>query len=491
MLLATVGCAAALALAACGDDDGDQRDDDERDRELDVIALVAAAFEEEPRRLPDGIELDEVTSEDGWTSQNVAVLSFWFTGTGGATAHASAAVFRDEKQAREELADAVEMLEAVESEDARGRYCFWDFPLYLDVDDASTCMGRSGVVYLEVEKGPAGEDDPEAALELLQSLENYFDDLAEDATSRVRLLKPRPLAAILASVPPPAPPDGKPVGLAEGTEVTTEVQAFGLVRQVNWPSGQDDRMAAFIAVFDSETGAESYKQNYFGSGNVATKDESTCATADSRSYRVCVRLVGETAILLQRQPERTTLPALDQSLLAWMATVADHVQSIRNGRLPAAPEDVAPEDVAPEVDVTSTLPPFTATLPPATATPTVGPAVTRVNAGTWTFDVVVTANTCPGDRLQPGATFRTQYEFTDSNGDAFIASGERFSIYQYEPFAQELGTLTATLPATTFGHPSALDALTGLATVKLTFISVNEAYIDYVEQYVNCRLTAE
>ena len=473
----------ALALAACGGGDGDDDDsDDERDRELDLIALVAAAFEDEPRRLPEGIELDELTSEDGWTSQNVAVLSFWFTGTGGATHHASAAIYRSEKEARDELTESVELLEAIESEDARGRYCFWDSPLYLDVDDASTCMGRSGVVYLEVESGPAGEDEPEAALELLRSLEKYFEDLAEDATSRVRSLKPKPLAAILASVPPPPPEDGKTVGFAETTEVDTQVQAFGMVRQVNWPAEQADRMAAFITVFDSETGAESYKLDYFGEGIVATQGESTCATADSRAYRVCVQLVGETAILVQRQPERTTLPALDQPLLAWLETVAAHVESIRTGRLPEAP-DVTP---TPVVKDTPTAPPQL-----ATPTPTAGPAVTSVNAGTWTFDVIVETNTCPGDRLPPGTTFRTQYEFTDTNGDGFIASGEKFDIYQYEPFAQEVGVIAAPLPAASFVHPSALGELTGFATVELTFIAADEAYINYVEEYASCRMTAQ
>lgn len=474
----------SLLLSGCSGGGDDTPPD--APAKTDLIALVTAAFEETPR-LPSGIELIEVTSEPGWSSQNVAVLDFLFKEK-GLQHHAVASIYRSERDAREELDAAREMYQGEEAKSARGSYCYWDEgAFYLDVKAASSCYGLAGVVYLEVESGPAKQGDTAPSLELLKALQRHFNRLAEHATERVRTVPPKPLAALLSSVPPPAAgvkAKLQPPTISEGSDTARN---FGLVRQVGWPSDAQDHISAYIAVFNANTGAEEYKKDFFGTGNTAVDGDASCASVQQRVYRVCLQVVEETVIQAQRVPEQTTSPSLDKPLVTWLAVLAGHVENLRAGRLPAAPErEPAAARTAPATATRAGRIPTTAPTP--TRTPS--PPITRINAGTWTFDLVITANNCSGGLLPVGSTMRAVYELTDSNGDGFIDQGEGFSIYQSAPFEQHVGDYVMNFPGGSIQHPAVLGNRTGYAVVVFTFTKINEALIDYQEVYPGCTVSA-
>ncbi len=479
-----LGACVALAVlgAACdGDDDGDDEQDEEA--ELDLIALVSAAFEETPRRLPDGLTLSRVYYAGKYSNDSGPSVDFDFTAADGTEGHAVAVVFRTVAEARAMLDGEVEYFEVPESS-SRGRYCYWDeFSTYVnfDFEGISFCMGRSGNVYLEVEFGEVPEDEPEAALELLQEMGRHFDSLAEDATARVRRLKPEPLASSLAAFAPPGPGD-REFATDPQAAFTDPEDTSGLIERVQWLGDSSRDASVFFYTFETVAQATAYRETNLVS--VTGPGATACAIPSETNFRFCGHQSEEVVILVQRQAE-VSAPAVDSYLQAWAEELVKHVADVRSGKLPRAPRATA----TPSGTRTPTVPPP----PPATSTPTATPLpqVDRFNAGTWTLPIIVSSNTCPGGQPAVGTEVTLQYEFTDSDGDGYIYPGELFSIEQILPGYSDLGATFAVLPTTRFAAATTAGTLTGGAILELTFIAENETLVSYVESYGTCSIRGE
>jgi hypothetical protein len=161
-----------------------------------------------------------------------------------------------------------------------------------------------------------------------------------------------------------------------------------------------------------------------------------------------------------------------------MKELVDHVGELKGGKLPRA------------VSKDAARPP---TASPSTPTPTATPLphVDRFNAGTWTLDLKVTSNNCPGETPAVGSTITVVYEFTDSTGDGYIYPGELFAIDQLSPVVSDLGAVYATLPTTRFAAEATAVNQTGAAQVELTFTAEDETLVSYIEAYGNCTIRAE
>ncbi|MGE0598945.1 MAG: hypothetical protein AB7J35_03855 [Dehalococcoidia bacterium] len=468
-----------FAFAGCfGDDDDEPSDSDETD--ADLMAVVVAAFDQVPRNLPPGVTFAGVDFEYGWTSDAVASLEYWFNGTGGRKHHVSAVIMRTAAQAKDEADYTIDYLEAEEAGRNSGRFCGLEpAPIYLDVDFASTCVRQLESIYLDVETGPVGEEDAEDSVEVLAAMEDYFKDILKDATDRPRKVDPRVLAAVLASVPANGP-DGNSMDFPDDS---IEDAPKGLIRSVSWSAGES--VDAYFYVFDTGENALAYIRSDLGDDS-AKAGEKVCVKYSSTS-RDCGLVAGETVIIAERRNVSESAPAKDEELSDWLDVLERHVERIRGGRVPPAPK-ATPTPYGTSTPARNATRVATPTPPKATAT--TGPEVSRFNAGTWTFDLLVTSNSC-GATPAVGAPVQIQYEFTDSDGDGYIYPGELFSIRQTIPGDADAGAIVAELPSLSYVVPVTSGSRSGFGEVDLTFVAVNEATILYSELYDDCLLTAE
>ncbi|MGE3074152.1 MAG: hypothetical protein AB7N24_12940 [Dehalococcoidia bacterium] len=466
-------------LVGCFDDDDDGPSDD-AGKDIDLMAVVVEAFDRVPKDLPPGVTFAGVDFEYSWTTDAVATLEYWFNGTGGRQHHVSAVIMRTVAQAKDETEYTVDYLGAEEAGKNSGRYCGLEFaPIYLDVDLASTCVLQVESIYLDVETGPVGEDDAEDGVEILAVMEDYFKDILKDATDRPRKVDPRVLAAVLASVPANGP-DGNAMDFPDDS---VEDAPKGLVRSVSWSA--DETVDAYFYVFDTSDNALDYLRSDLGDDKAKAGDK-VCVRYSSTT-RDCGLLVGETVVIAERRSVSESAPAKDSELADWLDVLERHVERIRGGRVPPAPK-ATPTPFGAKTP--TRVPTRAATDSPPKSVVTKGPAITRFNAGTWTFDLLITSNSC-GANPAVGSSVQIQYEFTDSNGDGYIYAGERFSIRQTIPGVADAGAIDAELPSLSYVVPVTSGTRSGFAEVDLTFTSVNEAEIYYSEAYDDCELTGK
>ncbi|MBK9613022.1 hypothetical protein [Candidatus Amarobacter glycogenicus] len=478
---------AAGSMAACsgGDDDGP-----EATPETDAIALVVAATEENPRALPSGVTYDRLRFASvpeygaGASEDLVAVLEMEFHGRSSQYL-AEVTVLRTESAARAELKRRISLDDVDETKSAPGHFCYWmRGPLILpsDLDGASICYGRSGSVVVAVEAAPAAERDLDQGLALLRSVERHFQILATGATDRVRTLPPEVFAGLLAAVPAPGLDPGSSLTWSEfGSRDEFSDGQRWLIRR---PADADESAVAFLNIFDSDQSAQAFHWSY-SSAQGDGPGVVTCAIPTSNSAgRYCIERLAETVVVTYSVGAAPSAPAVAEDLRVWARAIGEYVSKLQSGRLPTAAR--APSTPG----VTQTRAPRT---PTVTVTPTATPLpfIPRVNAGTWTFHVIVKKNTCPGGSPAVGSTIRLQFEFTDSNGDQYISDGEAFGIDQTLPQRQRLGTITATLPTAEFAAQVTNGNLLGYAGVYLGFVAANEALISYREYYDDCLIEAE
>ena len=472
----------ALGAAACGG--GDDDDEEEEEPELDVAALVVAAFEEEPR-LPDEFELTDIQFNSSFDSDSVATVDFLIKGSGIGEAYAIAVIYRDDRTARTVLQEEVEGWDATESEKARGRYCFWDeFSYFTNADfkGISYCLGRAGNVYLELELGEVIEEDPEAGIELLVALERHFDDLIEDATRRPRNVPPLPKAAMLASVPVPGPEGTTNASFREFSK-TDEIATDGLVGKVSWAGDAATTEFAFLFVFESPEDADDYRSGSFPA--TAKRDQTSCVKpAGDPTHRVCSHQVDEVVIITQRQPA-AVVPDVDTRLQKWVEALAKHVADVSEGKLPGPPKGATPGTGPAGVTRTPTAPPAT---PTATRTPL--PPLSFINAGTWTLDLDVEKNTCASGLPAAGSVIQVKYEFEDSDGDGYIENGEPFYVQEILPVSRDIGIFTAALPHATWIAEARNGSLVGRYTIELGFDAADSVFVEYTETYAGCEIHA-
>ena len=268
---------ALLVAGACGGGGGDD-DDDEEKTEVDLIALVSAAFDEAPRRLPEGLAFEDSYFSGNWGDGDVATIDYNFTGTGKTEAHAVVVVFRTDAGARAAVTDENDYIEGTESKQARGVYCAWDeFTEFINVDfeGSSICFARLDNIFIEAEFGEVPSSQPEAALPLLQAMERYIEGLAEDSTERVRNVKPEALATLLSSLPPPGP-KGLEFATDPNDTFPEDDDDDGLVLRTSWRGDTSKDESVFVMVYETAADATAYREENAASAKNA--GEATCAT---------------------------------------------------------------------------------------------------------------------------------------------------------------------------------------------------------------------
>ena len=477
-----------IALAACGGGGGDDDDDSDEDKEeLDLAALVVAAFKEEPSRLPNGLTLTAIELNSHWGGQSLAVVEFPMSGPGGFGAHGTAVIFRNEEQAEDTLAEEAEGWEAEESTHSRGHFCFWSpFALELnaDVEGANSCLGRAGNVYLEVEYGEVAEDDAEAAIDILLALEDHFEDLIDDATRKPRSVAGLPLAAMLASIQPPAPDGATNVQFLSISDELKNV-GEGFLVSSTWQSGANEFV--FFNTFESAESADADREAFYPTAT--ERGRTVCQDPGTTDKRFCVHQAGDTMIVTSRAGAAASDPRVDKRMEAWADALAEYVTDLQEADIPRAPK-VSPTQ--PSGSRTPTGPSALRTATPAlvpTRTPL--PPISRVNSGTWTLDLKVLTNTCPSGLPAVGSTIRVEYELTDESGEGYIVSGERVRVDEYLPRQISHGVVVATLPTLKFSTQVTNGTMVGYGEVVLGFVAEDETFVEYLELYDKCEITAE
>ena len=90
-----------------------------------------------------------------------------------------------------------------------------------------------------------------------------------------------------------------------------------------------------------------------------------------------------------------------------------------------------------------------------------------------------------------GSTIRVEYELRDESGDGYIVSGERVRVDEYLPRQISHGVVVATLPTLKFSTQVTNGTMVGYGEVVLGFVAEDETFVEYLELYDKCEITAE
>ncbi|MCC7364823.1 MAG: hypothetical protein IT303_10665 [Dehalococcoidia bacterium] len=478
----------ALALAACGGGGGDDDDGGDSGGDPDPLAVLAAMFEEPPPGLPDGIELEDQYADESFYLDHL-VAAFSMRLGGGREHYVYIQLYSDPDAAEEEF-DLLS--EDSDTSDSRtGVRCFLaTLPFYVDEDEADLCYARTGLMIIEVES-PVG-DEGEYASEVARALQRHVESLEEAETKRLRELPPAPLAAVLATIPPPDAPDGTPANNIAFLEDVPD----GAIDEVTWVVS--DEWMLIYTIFEDDEAAEDFRDDGLDDGELDSDKKTACGEGRDPGV-TCIRAVGPVAISAVRDSTSASKPltprSIDKDAVEWLDDVEEQTQLLLDGELPDVPARAATATAtatrtgeASTPTRTPTRATATATRPPATATPTRS-NLNRIATGSWTFTLTTSLSTC-SDQLPVGERFTVKFEFDDTDGDTYINIGETFSILQVIPGEYYIGTRRLTLPNVEFSWPLAIG---GTAYINLHYTEEDYAsQIHYVETYNDgCKFEGE
>jgi hypothetical protein len=452
----------------------------------DPIGVAVGMMNTPPSEVQKGTTVeDELTFFATDDEGVVAGYGVVFTDKDELTHEASFYVYRSEEAAQQALDAATDGYDDIglkAPKDKAGLRCAWD-----DLVEETVCMGRSGVV--EVENYTYSEDDDspdedallKAGTDFTKALLSYAQGISKKS-EKVDRVPVKALPALLAAVQPPNGPGGARTQQPSAIENDELLDKYKGARQVRWYS-TDKSYSLWFLTFSSKSDASAYLKEYYQGLSKVTIESGDATCVKLTDQWVCGEVADEVVSLVVHN---TTSGEEDEDAAKYASDGAAHAKSLRSGDLPREPKDSSGSSkIQTGTTPTTRGPTSPPPSPTATATPTPVP-INAINSGTWTFDITVRANTCGGEPAV-GSPVTVEYEFTEAGRDYLISKGELFGIEQTFPNNRDFGVFTMSLPRLLLQLPLSSGG-TGILT--LDFIAVDEADVQYVVDYGNCKITA-